>query len=104
MAEVLSSAIDFLRIIKAEEIVKVGFIKKDGTQRTMKCTLDFTKIPESKKPKGIDIVKILTKINKSKILAVYDIEKKDWRSVPFDRLEFLETPSNNKVYKLNRLK
>ena len=69
----------------------------------MKCTLDFTRIPKDKRPKGIDLVKILVKIQKSKTLSVFDLEKQDWRSIPFERLEYLRTKSNNKVYKLQRL-
>jgi len=104
MAETVTSAIEFLKLIKDEKEVLVKFEKKDGSTRLMKCTLDFTKIPKEKKPKGVDLTKILSKINKSKILSVFDIEKQDWRSVPFERLEFLQTPSNKKVYKLERLK
>lgn len=104
MAETLTSAIDFLKLIKNEKEVSVQFIKKDGSTRVMKCTLDFDRIPKDKKPKGIDLPKILTKIQSSKILSVFDLEKQDWRSVPFDRLEFLKTPSNKKVYMLKKLK
>jgi hypothetical protein len=104
MAETITSAIEFLKLIKIEEEAYVRFIKKDGTPRLMKCTLDFNKIPKDKKPKGIDLPKILTKIQKSKILSVYDLEKQDWRSVPFDRLEYLQTPSNKKVYMLKKIK
>jgi hypothetical protein len=102
--ETLTSALEFLKKIKEEEQVNVKFIKKDGTERLMKCTLDFTKIPKEKKPKGIDLTKILSKIQKSKILSVYDLEKQDWRSVPFDRLEYMQTPSNKKVYMIKKLK
>ena len=104
MAETLTSAIEFLKLIKSEESVNVKFIKKDGTERLMKCTLDFTKIPRDKKPQGVDLTKILLKIQKSKILSVFDLEKQDWRSIPFDKLEYLQTPSNKKVYMLKKLK
>jgi len=102
--ESLSSAIEFLKLIRKEKEVAIQFEKKDGTIRLMKCTLDFTKIPKEKYPKGIDLTKILKKIQSSKILSVFDLEKQDWRSVPFDRLEFLQTPSDSKIYKLKKLK
>jgi hypothetical protein len=102
-SESISSAIDFLKIVKSEKELTVQFEKKDGTQRLMKCTLDFNRIPKEKKPKGVDLTKILSKIQKSKILSVFDLEKQDWRSVPFDRLEYVITPSK-KMYKINRLK
>lgn len=103
MTQELTSAIDFLKIIKEEKSVLVQFEKKDGTLRLMKCTLDFNQIPKEKKPKGIDLTKILSKIQKSKTLSVFDIEKQDWRSIPFDRLEFLQT-KDNKLYKIQKLK
>jgi len=101
--ETITSAIEFLKIIKNEKEVSVQFEKKDGSTRMMKCTLDFNRIPKEKKPKGIDLTKILSKIQKSKILSVFDIEKQDWRSVPFDRLEYVVT-SSKKMYKIERLK
>ena len=30
----------------------------------------------------------------------YDLEKQDWRSVPFDRVDYLVTPSNKKSYRI----
>jgi hypothetical protein len=104
MAETLTTVIDFLKVIKNEKEVYVKFTKKDGTERIMKCTLDFNRIPKDQKPKGFDAIKFLSKIQKSKILSVYDLEKKDWRSVPFERLLVLQTPSNKKLYKLQKIK
>lgn len=101
--ETITSAIHFLKLIKAEKEVFVKFEKKDGSLRLMKCTLDFEQIPIEKKPKGINLEKILTKIQKSKILSVFDLEKKDWRSVPFERLEYMIT-SKKKMYKIDKLK
>ena len=72
MSETITSAIDFLRIIQMEKEVYVKFVKKDNTIRLMKCTLDFTKIPQDKRPKSVDLRKILTKIEKSKMLFIRD--------------------------------
>jgi glutamate synthase domain-containing protein 2 len=36
MAETLTSAIEFLKLIRKEKEVYVKFIKKDGTERIMK--------------------------------------------------------------------
>ena len=98
MSELITSAIDFLNKIKVEKMVIIKFVKKDKTDRTMHCTLDFSKIPKEKHPKGVDLAKILKLINQSHILRVYDLEKQDWRSVPFDRVDYLVTPSNKKSY------
>ena len=76
MAETLSTVIEFLKVIKNEKEVNVKFTKKDGTERVMRCTLDFSVIPRDQKPKGFDAIKFLSKIQKSKLLSVYDLDKK----------------------------
>lgn len=100
--ETISDAIDFLKIVKTEKEVIVKFIKKDGTVRLMRATLDFSLIPRDKRPKSVDLPKILNKIQKSKILSIFDLDKNEWRSVPFDRLEYVKT-SQRKVYKLGKI-
>jgi len=92
----ISSAIDFLKKIKAEDFVIINFIKQDGSVRIMKCTLNFDKIPKDERPKKIDIVQILKLLDENGILHVFDIEKIAWRSVPFNRVQWLQTPSNVK--------
>lgn len=90
----LSTAIQFFQKIKAETEVKIKFRKLDGTERIMRCTLDFSKIPEGKKPKDINMAKIFTLVQQHKMIHVFDLDKKDWRTVPFDRSEWVETPEN----------
>jgi len=93
MAEdVITNVIDFLERIRKEDIVTVRFRKKDGSVRVMRCTLNFERIPKPDHPKSVDLPKILKLISKSKILHVYDLDKKEWRSVPFETTEWLETP------------
>lgn len=94
----VDSAIDFLRKVKAEKTVKIKFKKQDGTDRIMNCTLDFSLIPDELKPKSVDLAQILKLIKKNEILRVFDIEKQEWRSVPFDRLQWLETPAKIRYY------
>jgi len=91
--DVISSAIDFLSKISQEEEVSIKFTKKDGTTRLMRCTLKFDKIPKNKRPKNVDVSKILKLIKDNMILHVFDLEKHDWRSVPFNRVEWLKTPT-----------
>jgi len=90
-SEVIVSAIQFWKKVYDEKDVTIRFIKKDGSPRIMRCTLDFKKVPEKDKPKGVDIQNILKLIQKSKIIHVYDLEKKGWRSVPFERVEYMES-------------
>lgn len=97
----INSVIELLKILKKEKEVIVQFEKKDKTTRLMKCTLDFNSIPIKKRPRGVDLPKILSKIQSNKILSVFDTEKQDWRSIPFNKLEYLKTTSDDKVYSLN---
>jgi len=99
---VIISAIDFLQKITEEDVVVVKFIKKDGTTRIMRCTLNFSRIPRESRPKGISLKDILLQITKNKILRVFDLEKLDWRSIPFDRVEYLKTPT--KLYSIQQVK
>jgi len=58
--------------------VEVIFIKKDGTERMMKCTLMEKHLPEtvgSDRPKN------------DETLAVYDLEKEGWRSFRWDSIK-----------------
>ena len=97
----ISSAIDFLQKISAEDVVFIKFTKKDGSDRIMRCTLNFNRIPKEFRPKGVSLKDILTQIKKNKILRVFDIEKIGWRSVPFDRTEWLKT--DNKTYSIRKV-
>jgi hypothetical protein len=53
----------------------VVFTKKDGTERTMKCTLSESIIPQEHRPKESSTHKV-----NDAVLAVFDIEKQGWRS------------------------
>jgi len=93
--ELIKQAVDFLMKIRGEEEVWIQFRKKDGSMRNMHCTLNFDKIPDNKKPKDVNLVKIINLIQKHKIMHAYDLEKSDWRSVPIDRVNYIETPIPN---------
>ncbi len=61
-----------------ERSVEIVFTKKDGTERTMKCTLMEKILPEtvgSDRPRSDDA------------LAVYDLEKEGWRSFRWDSIK-----------------
>jgi ABC-type sugar transport system ATPase subunit len=68
---------DWLRGLLAKNKITVVFTKKDGTERTMLCTTNYEMIPqiveESSEPKR-------QKKENLDTLAVYDLEKKGWRS------------------------
>jgi hypothetical protein len=100
--DIIRSAIEFWQKIYNEGVSKIKFVKKDGTIRIMKCTLDFEKIPSSKYPKNVDMTKILKRMQKNGIINVFDLEKNDWRSVPFNQVDWLETEKNR--YKIRPFK
>lgn len=62
-------------------VATVVFTKKDGTQRTMKCTLSEQLIPAEQKPKQTETVK-----RSDDALPVFDIDKQEWRSFRYDAL------------------
>jgi len=93
---VLQNAIDFYQKIKGEEEVTVKFRKIGGAVRIMRCTLDFDKIPDGKKPKDVNMAKIFSLVQKHGMVHVYDLDKKDWRTVPFKTSEWLETSDNTR--------
>ena len=54
--------------------VKVTFIKHNGDNREMRCTLRDAYIPEDQKPK------VKSDNSNDDYLPVYDLDKQDWRS------------------------
>ena len=103
MAEdlVIKSALEFVIKIREEDIVTVRFTKKDKTSRVMKCTVNFDRIPKEKQPKDFKLTAMLKLIQNHTQVRVYDLDKKDWRSIPYNRTHWLET-SDGKRYKVTR--
>ena len=79
----MNSAVDIttLKDVLKKKTVRVLFIKKDGTERTMNCTLRKDILPKFKQKDGED--KTTKKINTS-ILSVWDIENNGYRSFKID--------------------
>lgn len=96
-SNVIVSAVTFWKKVYDEKEVVIKFVKQDKTIRIMRCTLDFTKIPKKDHPKGVNIENILRLIQKNKIMHVYDLDSKGWRSVPFNRVEWMDT-KNRRYY------
>lgn len=75
---------DWLKGLLREGIVTVEFIKKDGSARTMKCTLSESKIPSENAPKGSG------KSQNDEALAVFDVEANGWRSFRYDSIKRIQ--------------
>lgn len=72
---------DFLKSELFKNIVNVTFIKKDGTQRSMRCTLRPDLLPAQ-----TDIEEAVSKTPSATSLAVWDLEKEGWRSFRYDSI------------------
>jgi hypothetical protein len=90
-SDLIVSALQFFQKVYKEKEVIIKFEKKDKTMRVMRCTLDFQKIPQEHKPKGVNIQQILKLIQVNQVMHVYDLDVNGWRSVPFKSVEYLET-------------
>lgn len=95
-SNVLTTALQCWKKIYDEKVVVVKFIKQNGLERIMRCTLDFNKIPVPDRPKQVNIEKILKLLQKNEIIHVYDLDAKGWRSIPFSKLEYVQ--SKEKIY------
>jgi hypothetical protein len=60
--------------------VDLEFTKANGERRKMRCTLNEELIPEDKRPKGS------TRKTSDDTIAVFDLEKQDWRSFRYDAI------------------
>lgn len=84
---------DWVRSLLQKQTVTVTFIKSDGSVRDMLCTLDIAKVPLDKLPKGdVPVEHLLTESKQRKqpdehSIRVFDLDKGQWRSFRFERLQ-----------------
>lgn len=79
-----------LRTMLKESVLNVTFLKKDGTERTMRCTLK-----EDLLPPQTDIEEAAEKrAPRTESIAVWDLDKKAWRSFRFDSIICFTTGAN----------
>ena len=64
-------------------IVTVTFIKADGTERIMKCTLMAEYVPNAPTNNG----QVLLQESESKAVSVWDTEVNGWRSFRVDSVK-----------------
>lgn len=76
------SANNFIKEKLAVGIIDILFLKKDGSERRMKCTLRQDLLP-----KQTDLEEAVQKKTPNPdILAVWDLEKEAWRSFRYDSI------------------
>ena len=83
---------DWVRSLLQKGAITVSFVKADGTVRDMHCTLDWDRIPQDKQPGKPSIDGLVKESRQRKepdenSLRVFDLEKQEWRSFRFDRLQ-----------------
>ena len=71
---------NWLLTLLREQEITVKFVKKDGSERKMLCTLSESKIPAEKAPKGVE------RTVSSDVVPVFDIENQGWRSFRWDSI------------------
>ena len=76
------SANNFIKEKLRENILSVVFVKKDGTERKMKCTLRGDMIPDLRETTESAQKRTRSEEN----LAVWDLEKEAWRSFRYDSI------------------
>ena len=74
----------YIKELLASDILKVLFTKVNGDSREMYCTLQDEFVPEHKKYFSE------SKKNNLEVLAVFDMEKADWRSFRIDSITAFE--------------
>lgn len=73
---------DYLKQALLDDVVNVLFIKKDGTERRMVCTLKPDLLPVQ-----TDLEEAVQKKTPNPdVLAVWDLENQGWRSFRYDSI------------------
>ena len=81
---------DWVRGLLQKGAVTVIFVKADGTDREMLCTLDYAQLPSVPASLPVDGIVKESKERKQPdehSLRVFDLDKQQWRSFRFDRLK-----------------
>ena len=84
---------DYLKIMLAEDILLVTFTKKNGDSREMYCTLQDEFVPDHKKyfsENESSKRAAPSDAESPQVVAVYDMEKADWRSFRMDSITTFE--------------
>jgi hypothetical protein len=78
---------EYLKQALHKGIVNVTFVKRDGTERKMECTLKQDLLPQEE-------IKEQTREPNPNVLKVWDLEKSAWRSFRYDSILGFSENSN----------
>lgn len=73
-------------------VVTVVFTKKDGTQRTMRCTTNLALIPQDRHPKPI--AETVLDAPDATTQRAFDLDLGEWRSFKHDSVISVSTLTN----------
>lgn len=73
---------EFLKDMLKQGVCEVVFTKKDGSERTMNCTLNASSLPE----KTITLKK---KKTNPAVLPVYDMDEQSWKSFQVKSVRYI---------------
>ena len=92
---------EWVKSLLQKSTITVTFVKADGTDREMLCTLNWDFIPSSAiTPTGMPVDGIVKESKKPRkepdphSLRVFDLDKQEWRSFRFDRLKKITAELN----------
>ena len=74
-----SSQANFLTNLLRENVVNVVFVKNDGTERVMNCTLKPDLLPEHTESTS-------TRKSNPDVMSVWDLDNAGWRSFRLDSI------------------
>ena len=69
-----------------ERVVTVKFKKVDGSERTMKCTLLQSIVPQSVKTTADNNAVVKERKENDAVVAAWDVEAEGWRSFRIDSI------------------
>jgi len=92
---------EWIKSLLQKSEITVTFVKADGTDREMLCTLNWDNIPSTAITSSSSPVDGIVKESKKPrkepdphSLRVFDVEKQEWRSFRFDRLKKITAELN----------
>lgn len=77
-------------------VAQVNFMKKDGTFRSMNCTLESNLLPDPTWSAITSKKKLVEDKGEPESIAVFDLDKNEWRSFRFDSIISLDSKNNDK--------
>jgi hypothetical protein len=85
---------DWIRSLLQTQEVTITFLKADGAEREMLCTLNHDKIQWNPTSTATLSENAKERKKNNEVLSVWDVNKREWRSFRFDRLKKIHVDLN----------